>query len=194
MMQNWPGLYKEILSVPALGSAGPLWTLSVEWHIYMFVGAVFFLGRVPHKASLLIVAATFSTVPFVYFFGDVQPELGTGLFALWLMEFAGYFMLAKGYCLNWQKFPLVIVSVGCLLGYLFLLPAGNEYDPRVYPLLAVAFVSMVVLASKIPKNKSIILNRAIRVGADYWFSLTCFITRFFSRWRVFGMAHPGSAL
>jgi peptidoglycan/LPS O-acetylase OafA/YrhL len=42
MFQEYNGLFSEHLSFRVFGSGGPFWTMSVEFHIYLLVGAVFF--------------------------------------------------------------------------------------------------------------------------------------------------------
>ncbi len=91
MLQNYLGPFKDLLAVPSYGSAGQLWTLSIEFYIYIFVGSLFFLinGKQRLFASVLFGVCVFVIKP--YFSADTHGLPGEGLFVLWLLGFAIYF-------------------------------------------------------------------------------------------------------
>jgi peptidoglycan/LPS O-acetylase OafA/YrhL len=159
MLQNWPGpTVLAALAVPALD--GPWWTIAVEWHIYFFVGALYFLHRAPLLAP---VAVAFAFVPLAFLFGDAQLGVGKGLFALWLLGYAAYFLL-----------PLyrgsIAVACAAFGAYLLLLTPGKEYERALYVPLAIAFYSAVAYAARLSARRSA-WTRAIRFGAAYSFTL-----------------------
>jgi peptidoglycan/LPS O-acetylase OafA/YrhL len=62
MLQDVPGPLRWFV-IPSFGTAGQLWTLAIEWHIYIFAGAIFFLRRSP---SMMLIALLSCTVPLLY--------------------------------------------------------------------------------------------------------------------------------
>ena len=86
MLEAYRGILSNYLRWSAFGSASPLWTLAIEWHIYMFVGAVFFIWARPQQRLLMIaIAILFCQVPLHFFAGAFQDDgVGKGLFSLWL--------------------------------------------------------------------------------------------------------------
>ena len=71
MFELYRGVLAKYLRTPAFGSASPLWTLAIEWHIYMFVAAVFFIWARPRRRLLMIALAIL--------FCQVPPPLSTRL-------------------------------------------------------------------------------------------------------------------
>ena len=70
MFESYRGVLSKYLRRPAFGSASPLWTLAIEWHIYMFVAAVFFIWARPRQRLLMIaLAILFCQVPLHYLRG-----------------------------------------------------------------------------------------------------------------------------
>jgi peptidoglycan/LPS O-acetylase OafA/YrhL len=163
MLQNWPGPY---LVMPSLGSAGPLWTLAIEWHIYMFVGALFFITRAPW---LVIVAVPFAIVPLTFLTGSAQPDVGTALFALWLYGFAGYYLI--GQLKRFGAWALGAITILALSAYLLVLTPGEEYVPLAYPLLAIGFLAAIALATRYAAPARGRAVRFIGLGAGFSFSL-----------------------
>jgi peptidoglycan/LPS O-acetylase OafA/YrhL len=152
------------LVVPTLGSGGPLWTLAIEWHLYMVAGALFFLRRAPWLVAVVLAA---SFVPLKYLIsGSVDP--GRGLTLLWLFGFAGYFALP--YLRRCAPRWLTLV-MSCSVGaYLWFLPPANEYQPFLYVPLAIGFLAFVALAFSIePRSRT--WDGAVRYMADYSFTL-----------------------
>jgi hypothetical protein len=85
MFQEYNGLFSNHLSFRMFGSGAPFWTMSVEFHIYLLVGAVFFFLRGGARWWLLL--------PVILIFSQ-QPAsnlTGTSLFTLWLSGFVAAF-------------------------------------------------------------------------------------------------------
>jgi peptidoglycan/LPS O-acetylase OafA/YrhL len=99
MLEGYRGLFPQRLQWPAFGSASPLWTLGIEWHIYLFVGATFFI--IKRRGPLLVlipIALFFGQTPLYFLFGAFQADgVGTGLFSLWLGG-AALYLLSPAIC------------------------------------------------------------------------------------------------
>ena len=66
MLQNYLGPFKNVFAVPAYGTAGQLWTLSIEFFIYIFIGSLFFIviGRVGKLVLLCFLSTLFIVLPY----------------------------------------------------------------------------------------------------------------------------------
>lgn len=171
MLQMWTGPrdVSELFKIPFYASAGQLWTVAVEWHIYIFVGAIWFVPKSKFVLLLALTAFVFSFVPLQYLASDVQGGLGTALFSLWLMGFGGYFVINRlsGMSL-WTIHVLIALS---LLAYLAQ-SWGNAYEPKSYPWLAFAFLLIMAAAGKTNMSaKAGPVVRFAKWAADYSFSL-----------------------
>lgn len=172
MMEGYRGAFDnlDMMQWPIFGTASQLWTLVIEWHIYLFVAAVFFMGARPRTIPFLIpVAIVFGQVPGHYLVGALQPDgLGTSLFLLWLG--GGYlFLIARK--VRPPYWFAVAIAAGALIAYLAHVRAHTEYRLSTYPLLLL-FVFGVVTASQ--QTKIITSPRAvavIRFIAGYSFTL-----------------------
>jgi peptidoglycan/LPS O-acetylase OafA/YrhL len=168
MLEGYYGVSQRNLQWTAFGSASPLWTLAIEWHIYMFIGAAFFIAKRRGKWSLLIpLALFFGQVPYHYLIGALQDDgVGHGLSLLWLGGGALYLLLSR-YCP-----PLWVSSVALccsILAYALMVQPGNEYDIVTYPALII-FVGSIVAATQ--KTKLITrFGSAIGIAAGYSFTL-----------------------
>jgi len=166
-LQQYRGLFEHHLSVPVYGSGGPFWTLSVEFHIYLLVGATFFLLRGASAWLLLPVVFVFGQLPIAYL-------AGTSLFTLWLAGFATAFILgrcaASVSATTWVV--IGVSSTGWLCFRLF--PNHDPFDPALYPALIVSFAAFIALAMRtrftIGPNAAW-LARSVRFMANYSFSL-----------------------
>jgi len=173
---------------PMFGTAAPLWTLVIEWHIYLFVGAVFFMGARPKTIPFLIPVAVLSgQVPGHYLFGAMQPDgLGTSLFLVWL---GGAYLLLIARKVRPPYWIAVAISGSALIAYLAVVRAGTEYRLSTYPLLLL-FVFGVVTASQ--QTRIITSPRivtAIRFLAGY--SFTLYLVHHTVMWVAFQL-WPGS--
>jgi len=162
----------SLLRWPIIGSASPLWTLVIEWHIYLFVGALFFIGATPARATVLIpIAVIFGQIPLHYMFGALQEDngLGRSLFALWLAGAYSYVVL-RSVALQSRTLGAVL-AVGSIVAYVATTRAYLEYKPVTYPLL-VLFVLGVVVATQAGRiAASPWPAKIIRFFAGYSFTL-----------------------
>lgn len=170
LFNGYRGTFESALQWAPFGSAGPMWTLSIEWHIYLFVGAIFFMSRRPLAALYLVpIAIIYGQVPSHYIFGNLDPSgIGQSLFALWL---GGALIALAGDTLILPKPVSIAVLVAAVMVYLKLVGPGHEYTPATYPLV-VAAVAMVIFASQHMKPiRSARLSSAVTFAADYSFTL-----------------------
>jgi peptidoglycan/LPS O-acetylase OafA/YrhL len=173
MMESYHGFFDFIYNLewPIFGSAQPLWTLAVEWHIYIFVGALFFICVRPSSALILLpIAVMCSTVPAHYLFGALQPDgVGLCLFLFWLGGAYTYAAACKFRRLP-PLFGFALAGISALI-YLFYVKAFQEYRPETCPLLLIFIfgIATATQASKVIKSPALI--RAIRFFAGYSFSL-----------------------
>jgi len=172
MFQNWQGSFKGWLAVPALGSNGPLWTVAIEWWIYVFVGALYFLSRSRRPWVTVALAAVAAPMPMRYLFHDVQTGVGTGLFSLWLMGFAAFFLQRREVLGRFSAGVTALAGAATVAWYWHRLSPGNEYAPDLYPALALAFAFSVAVAKRVPDGYvPNSLRRMIRIVARYSYTL-----------------------
>ena len=168
MLENYRGVGENNLRWPAFGTASPLWTLAIEWHIYMFIGAAFFITKLRGKWPLLIpLVLFFVQVPFHYLIGALQADgVGYGLSYLWLGGGALYLLLSR-YCPPlWASSLALCCSI---LAYALMVQPGKEYDIVTYPALII-FVGSIVAVTQ--RTKMITrFGNAIRVAAGCSFTL-----------------------
>jgi peptidoglycan/LPS O-acetylase OafA/YrhL len=170
MLEGYRGILPTLLQWSAFGSASPLWTLGIEWHIYLFVASLFFMAVRPKSIPILIpVALFFGQTPVYFLFGSYQPDgVGRGLFTLWLcgaLVYPAMRFRVTGF------FPAVALGVGGAAGFILLAPAGGEYDFRLYPFLMAAFFGLVAATQSTHLFKSPKVKSSISFFADYSFSL-----------------------
>lgn len=165
MLEAYRGIFPNILRWSPFGSASPLWTLAVEWHIYMFVGAVFF--TIARRGTLLLLvpfALFFSQTTLHFLLGALQPDgIGQGLFALWLGG-----ALRRNSC--WIRTAAAIGLCG-LIAFVVLVHRGGEYDMKTYPFLALGFFGIVAATQSQHRLTSPIVKKSITFFADYSFTL-----------------------
>ena len=168
MLEGYRGIYgPSHLQWATFGSAAPLWTLAIEWHIYMLVGAVFFLlkGRGPWLL-LIPVALFFGQTPFHLLFGAFQEGGGgTGLFALWLGGAALYLFFR---CYVPPAFLSVLALLAAGAAYFWMVTPGREYNMATYFALVAVIGSMIAITQWTNEAGSV---RVVRIAADYSFTL-----------------------
>lgn len=169
MFQGYRGIFENWLIFPSFGSAGPLWTLAIEFHIYLAVGAIFFLIKGSRWWPILIpVGLFFLQLPLMYLYGSVQPGVGTGVFSLWLAGFALAFLLPV------LRAPVfVAVGIAVVMGWLFLrsLVQAQEYDMRFYPLLVISFAAIISASLQTQITFQTPFAKVVRFFADYSYML-----------------------
>jgi peptidoglycan/LPS O-acetylase OafA/YrhL len=163
MLQNYP-----VISLPTFATSGHLSSVAVEFHIYFFVGGIFFAISGQNRMLATLVAIIFCVMPLRYF--ETIAGSDRNLFVLWLAGFAGYFA-----CRSISDFRSLstfasVSFVALVLLWISHRTPGDDYNLQQYPLLALAFVSLIVATQSI-KLIPPALSRWIAWAADYSFSL-----------------------
>jgi peptidoglycan/LPS O-acetylase OafA/YrhL len=163
MLESYRGV-GSFLRWPAFGSASPLWTLGIEWHIYMFVGAVFFILK--GRWWLIPVALFFGQTPVHYLLGGVQADgVGSGLFSLWLSGAILYLFFSAWTPPIWAS---VLTLVLASTAYSLSLTPGREYELATYPALVLVVGALIGITQR---TKRITTGRVIHTAAGYSFTL-----------------------
>ena len=169
MLQNYLGPFQ---GVPAYGSAGHLWSVAVEFHIYVFVGAFAFalVGRNWYLGCLLVLLS--APVPLAFFSAESHGLPGVGLFIIWLLGFSIYFICYNRIGLNLPRWILFSAALVVVIIWLIKTVPGAEYQQKNYALVAAAFLAF-VLATQLTNrfSRTPRLGRLIRFCANYSFSL-----------------------
>jgi peptidoglycan/LPS O-acetylase OafA/YrhL len=170
MLESYRGIYQSLLRWSTFGSASPLWTLAIEWHIYMFAGALFFMARRPRSILFLIpVALFFGQTALHFLFGVFQPDgVGRGLFSLWLGGAAVY-LLSRAIRLPWPA--AIAAAIATPIAFVIVTPARAEYGMLGYPLLIAAVLGLVSLTQGTHVIRDRGPQKAISFFADYSFTL-----------------------
>jgi peptidoglycan/LPS O-acetylase OafA/YrhL len=193
MFEGYRGSLSEfpITQWRQFGSASPLWTLAIEWHIYLFVAAIFFMGMKPATIPLLVpVAILFGQVPSHHIFYPFQTDgIGQGLFIAWLLGAYVYFISRR---INVHPLAAAGVAVVALAYYLLSTHARGEYKLTSYVALAV-FILFLVQASQATRIiASPRLATAIRFCAGY--SFTLYLIHYTLMYAVFLLGYRGRAI
>lgn len=168
MRNGYAGIWRDAIATHSFGSGGPFWTLAVEFHIYLFVGALFFLLRGSRNIVLVAIGLFFAQLPLWYLYG--QSGDGKGIFALWLAGFAIAFIVgAKSFNVR----PSISAAV-CLIALLIFLSKaknGREYAVNIYPWLVLSFGALVAATNRVTLPIGNRTRAVIRFLAGYSFML-----------------------
>lgn len=168
MLENYRGVLPP-LRWPVFGSASPLWTLAIEWHIYIFVAALFFIWKRREPWLVLVpIALFFGQTPLRFLFGAVQADgVGRGLFSLWLAGAVIYFLTSR--IIEPNRFGFVLAAV-CAVIFTAVTHTAAEYNFYSYAFLVAGFLGL-ILAIQNVHFFSPPVTRVIRFFADYSFTL-----------------------
>jgi len=126
------------------GSGGHLTSVYIEFHIYLFVGALFFLFNGRNIAITLIVAILASRIPLDYF--SPSPDGDRSLLVLWLLGFASYYVVGA---VDVKALPRPLVfAAGVVLSIVFLsrYSFASLYNIYDYPVIVMAFTAFMLAA------------------------------------------------
>lgn len=168
MLQNYVGHWVD--GVPTYGSAGQLGSVAVEWHIYVFVGALWFLLRGCGRRACLPVAVLAAAQPLGYF--SPLPDSDRALFVLWLLGFGAWFV-ARATHLDRRMSRLALAALPVLVVlWLRQRVPGAEYGIDHYPLLALVLLAL-VLGTQHGRMLAghAVLRRLVPAVAGYAYSL-----------------------
>jgi len=149
MLQDYPILHFST----SFGSARPLWTLAIEWWIYILVGFIFFsLKKDSIKTSTILIIMILSIVPLYNLFGG----RGHGLTFYWIYGLLAYYI--------WNSNILKKLSFGQVLASLFTLiiiasvrvmSTMTEYEPYFALFLTGVILFSIEASSRVSFHRSI---------------------------------------
>ena len=140
MLQGYPGEWGG----GTFGSAGQLSSLAIEFHIYFFVGGLFFFCEGRNRIAGLLLAISAAALPLFHF--AERPNASHSLFVLWLLGFAGYFVAIN------IKIDRLTTAVCAVLSFFLFWRwrvahvRGDEYALAAQPYFAMWFVSLAIAA------------------------------------------------
>ena len=123
------------------GVAGQMTSIAIEFHIYFFVGALFFLCIGRQRKIAAIIAICSATMPLGYF---LQFD-ARALFLLWLMGFAIYFAVRSIKLDGELAAIFTVTTAGILYFWKPFANVANVYDIANFPAIALCFAALVVV-------------------------------------------------
>ena len=102
MLQGYPSNF----GAPTFGTAGQLTSLAAEFHIYFFVGGIFFFCFGRSRLAGVTLAIVAASMPLGYFVEI--PGSDRNLFVLWMLGFAGYAVVNA---MTIDRFTIIVAAV-----------------------------------------------------------------------------------
>lgn len=188
MLQNhtatYPWFESAFFTEQAFGTGRPLWTISIEWWLYMSFGMVCFLrSNIWKNGVLLTVFILLSTVPVL----NILATYAGGLALVWLLGAVSVFA-AGAFEFRSLRFG-ILLSVGIVFSILaavqlsmtenlYSTPGTNPYDIRFMVFLTISILAF-IFSAQMPGNytsQRIIGRRFIGNIAN--FSYTLYLTHY----------------
>lgn len=166
MLQGHPSGW----GAPTYGSAGHLTSLAAEFHIYFFVGGLYFLLLGRSRAASTLLALVASKMALGYFIAI--PDSDRALFVVWLLGFGAYF-ICRSVAVDAKLTRIASIAAPLLVIYWIVKRVpGQEYNIGNYPVFVLAFLSVALAAQG---SRWIISHdrqqSTVRFLADYSYSL-----------------------
>jgi peptidoglycan/LPS O-acetylase OafA/YrhL len=170
MLMRHAHLAANVTDVPPLGSGRPLWTLSVEWWLYVFFGAMFLRWPQSKLGRAATLALFLASAPMIllYAAGTAAP----GLIAAWFIGAAAVWLLdlSSGAASWWRlgAAAAVIATVGAVS-----LPrmAATGYDFQASVAVALGVVWLLVWAQSRKSPVGALWARSAHFVASYSYTL-----------------------
>ena len=167
MLQDHPLGKRLDYAVTSFGSARPLWTLAIEWWIYMGFGWLVLRGKKPLVLWLALLAVLLIVPAHNVLFGR-----GNGLALVWIFGALLYLATSARRLLAARTEALVVAFVMFAGLAIWLLRTTKEpYDPKFAALFAAALLCAVLAIDRIRWRVPPFLAAAIRFVANYSFTL-----------------------
>ncbi|MBC8060783.1 MAG: acyltransferase family protein, partial [Clostridiaceae bacterium] len=153
----------------SFGSARPLWTIAIEWYIYLFYGYTYIIMLKKRNLTILnwVIFFLLSIIPL----SNVTNGRGNGLFLYWLIGGA-IFYLIKNVGEKFNKYVLIFLGILCLRwAFLFSLTKADYYDIKFVLLFCLALLLFLV-AFKDSESKFVLnTNNKLKRIARYSYTL-----------------------
>lgn len=165
MLQDYPGI-GPALGITSFGSARVLWTLAVEWWLYLLFGWVV-LNRT-RGIRFWIGFALLLPVPLYNVIGG----RGDGLTAMWIIGLCCCLILRAGHLrtINLRMGWFAFLALAFIAGARVFI-TKDAYDLLFALLSASALTTLVLLLDQAPLRIPVALERAVRFTADFSFTL-----------------------
>ncbi len=108
MLQDFP---KKLFGITSFGSGRPLWTLAIEWWLYMFFGWAVLMFRWSKKSVFNFIAYILVLLPLAVVPLSNMRGRGKGLTLIWIMGSLCYFLwpIFKKQEVNKKLMPLLMI-------------------------------------------------------------------------------------
>ncbi|WP_348684998.1 acyltransferase family protein [Aeromonas bestiarum] len=163
MLQDYP----FINFVTSFGSARPLWTVAVEWWIYLFVGALFFTFKNRSKnVCVYFFIVLLSTVPIYNLIGG----RGNGLTLYWVYGVIIYYIFKRAMLKDVSVIKMfIMMNVLIVMAYYRVMSNLQEYDHLFALYLAGIIILLVEISTRFDFKEIVV--RASTFLASYSYSL-----------------------
>jgi peptidoglycan/LPS O-acetylase OafA/YrhL len=182
MLQDYPlfswlsgsslGVLSWIPSFTSFGSARPLWTLAIEWWIYLLFGWVVLAKDTLRARPIMFLAVVVALAPVPLW--NAVAGRGNGLTWIWLFGGAIYLGLRDGLGAK------TCAKVGPLLAGMFIVLAGwrfwiirQEYDLILGLFIACSLFCILSWSQSAKWRCPVVFDRVIRLAAGYSLTLYC---------------------
>jgi peptidoglycan/LPS O-acetylase OafA/YrhL len=165
-LQDYPRL-----PFTSFGSGRQLWTLAVEWWLYIAFGSVFLPWPKNRLVRLLLLALTIVAVPVAL--TNLVHGRGDGLAAMWIIGAAGVWVLPRS---SLMKASATLGFFGIAAGFLFRDARLVEYDFHFNVVFAFCVIGLVGVLNASSRPVWGPLNATAHYGAGY--SYTLYLTHY----------------
>lgn len=154
------------LGYTSFASGRPLWTLAVEWWIYIFVGyALLSQHRKNNLSVYLLIVLLLSVLPTDYLF----ERRGNGLFLTWMLGSLSYFIFKNRYFEKLSIFNLIFLISVFLISAIKHVKGTDGYGLYFSFYLSMVFLLFIELSNKI--NFKGAFNKISEFLASYAYTL-----------------------
>ena len=167
------------LDLPVFGSGEPLWTLSIEWWLYVFWGGLVFLVR----RSDRLLAGICLAFAFPMVLHNVLGGPGEGLAGTWFLGVLAWCAVRRPGVVGGFSAPVAGVAAASFLALalarvygLTAVDGAKAFDRGFASLLAVSFFFLIVCCQNVEWQPPDTARRVVRVLAGY--SYTLYLTHF----------------
>jgi hypothetical protein len=156
------------LVTTSFGSGRPLWTVAIEWWIYMLFGWVTLFRKEKNQLIFWIGILCFLPVPF---YNWIRNGRGFGLTFTWLLGSFAYIFISQIRLNLSKRDNITLISIFSLLAWSRFSFTQITYDPLYATLIAISFYFTVLYFQNYEHNFSKYFEKFITFGAGYSFTL-----------------------
>lgn len=156
MTQNYPSFFYfgytidfSILRVSSFGSLRPIWSVMVEYWMYIFYGFILLRGSKNYLINIFFLLLFIYSIPVI--FDNFVAGYGAGLSFIWFFGALSYHFIIKNLNLDKLKcnlklffIPIMLILLSLLFGRWIMSENPNEYDLRYSFFVALAILFGVI--------------------------------------------------